>query len=245
MICAFCGLPFDRAQRRARTGEHVLPLWTLDYVPGEAGPVTHHRQSTVEGGFDQVWTADEFDVVAKRVCEQCNDGWMNDLENQARPFLIPMIRGHGKHLHQTGQELVASWCVKTALAVHLTTAEKAAPVEHYREIARTHRPPSDTWVWLAAYDGGQNIARHHSTALELEAESFTAYGYATTLAVGHFAFQVAGYSGAEEEVTFAEGPAGGQAKLRIWPYTGRTVIWPPRLVLDQTSFDAFAAAFEH
>lgn len=244
MPCAFCGLPFDKAQGRARSGEHVLPSWTLGYVPGEGGPITHSRQSSALGQFDQVWTADEFDSVASRVCEACNTDWMNDLENAARPFLIPMLQGHGKHLHRGGQELVAAWAVKTTLAVHLTTPEKAAPEEHYREMSRTHRPPPDTYVWLAAYDGSGPIAYHQSSELSGETPTgLPVKGYATTLAVGHFVFQVVGYEGLDEEVTFTAQGDLAQVVLGIRPFTGR-IVWPPQGVLSWDALQAFGHVHE-
>jgi hypothetical protein len=156
--CAFCGHLFGpRGTPHERTGEHALASWLLSVMPGN-GPVTHSRQSKARGPMDQVWTKNELDIVAKQVCRACNGGWMNDLENAARPFLTPLIQGRGRHLHETGQALLAAWAAKTALALHLTTPENGAPLEHYREIANTHLAPAQTLVWLAAHDAKQFAA---------------------------------------------------------------------------------------
>lgn len=169
---------------------------------------------------------------------------MNDLEKAGRPFLIPMIRGHGTHLHRDGQELIAAWAVKTALAVHLTTPEKAAPEDHYREMSRTHGAPRDTYVWLAAYDGSGPIAYHQSS--ELSGETTTGLpvkGYATTLAVGHFVFQVVGYEGLHEEVTFTAQGNLAQVVLGIRPFKG-SIFWPPQGVLSWDALQAFGHVHE-
>jgi hypothetical protein len=168
--------------------------------------------------MDQTWTSDEMSIVAKQICEACNGGWMAQLEDAAKPYLTPLIQGRGRHLHETGQTLVAAWAAKTALAVHLTTPEKGAPVEHYREMTATHRAPAQSQIWLGAFDAASFHAYHESHLLDLRTDTLQASGYKTTLAVGHLVVQVSGYSGIEEEVTIAKGRAWRQATLQIHPF---------------------------
>jgi hypothetical protein len=166
---------------------------------------------------------------------------MNDLENEAKPFLTPMIQGRGRHLHPHGQAVVAAWAVKMALALHLTTPEKAAMPVHYREITETHRAPRQTWVWLAAYTGWR-AAYHHSSQLRLDSSTHSAAGYATTLAIGHLVFQVFGYSGIEDGVTIAR-RTWARATQTIHPFEG-SIVWPSSTVLDEQGLMALSTAFE-
>jgi hypothetical protein len=212
----------------------------LDFIPG-TGPVTHQRQQAV-GGPIQTWTADELQIVANQVCDRCNNGWMDRLEGEARPHLIPMIRGRPRYLHRRSQATLAAWATKTALALHLTTPEKAATQSHYREIASTHRAPAQTQVWIAGYQG-RHAARHHSSQLQLTGKTLSADGYATTFSVSHVVFQVFGYGGIEEEVSVSKLGAWAQATFRIKPFV-ESFTWPPTLILDDAGFDAFAVVFE-
>jgi hypothetical protein len=167
---------------------------------------------------------------------------MNDLENEARPYLTPMIQGRGIHLYREGQTAVASWAVKTALAVHLTTPERAAPAEHYLEITATRRPPGQTQVWLAAFDG--SVAAHHrSSELSLDTPTDHADAYATTLSIGHLIVQVFGYVWAED-IAVRPGGTWAQATQGIWPIRGEPVNWPPSVVLDAQLLGALARVFE-
>jgi hypothetical protein len=203
--------------------------------------VTHHRQSEV-GGPIKAWTTSELSITAKQVCNDCNGGWMNDLENEARPYLTPMIQGRSIHLYREGQTAVASWAVKTALAANLTTPEKPAPTEHYREITATRRPPRQTQVWLAACDG--SVAAHHRTSeLSLDSGTDHADGYATTVSIGHLAVQIFGHIWVED-ITVRPSSAWAQATQQIWAINGEPVIWPPSIVLDISGLAALARRFE-
>lgn len=51
-------------------------------------------------------------VTTKKVrapCASCNNGWMNCIEINARPFLQPMIKGEGVLLTAYAQEAIARW----------------------------------------------------------------------------------------------------------------------------------------
>jgi hypothetical protein len=88
--CAFCGLPFGpRGSARQKTGEDALPKWLLGVMPGE-GSLTYTRQA-VHGGPLRVWTNKELAIVARQVCKKCNNGWMSDLENRAKPVLTRIM----------------------------------------------------------------------------------------------------------------------------------------------------------
>lgn len=235
--CAFCGQAFGpRDTPRERTGEHALASWMGNVILG-SGLLTHRRQSTAGGPLDQIWTKDELDIVAKQVCGACNHNWMSRLETGAAPYLTPLIQGQRKHLDETEQELIAAWAAKTALALHLTTPEKGAPVEHYREMATTHRAPVQSVVLLAAYDAALYAAYHESHLLDLITPTLDADGYWTTFAVGHLVVQVFGYRGVEDVITVSK----RDTTLQIHPFE-RSITWPPPIVLNAAGLDAFASA---
>jgi hypothetical protein len=77
------------------TGEHVFPLWTR----GTVLPDTRGDSGYVFGGEDGYPVVPDMPVAAlrvKRVCGACNHGWLNDLEQKAKPLLTRPIQGNPK-----------------------------------------------------------------------------------------------------------------------------------------------------
>jgi hypothetical protein len=57
------------------------------------------------------------DFKLKRVCEFCNNGWMSNLEEPAKPILLGLILGHTtlESLEEDGRQILAKWAGKTAI----------------------------------------------------------------------------------------------------------------------------------
>jgi hypothetical protein len=71
------------------SGEHLWSDWITKVLP----PMRHHFTLRDQFGGVEQFTKTSLDLTAKVVCEQCNNGWMNDLENnEAKPALTDMIR---------------------------------------------------------------------------------------------------------------------------------------------------------
>lgn len=67
------------------------------YIPTIPGRMLgyQHKHGTSDGRFEALFEYKRLDHRAKIVCLSCNNGWMNDLENRARPALTEMIAGSG------------------------------------------------------------------------------------------------------------------------------------------------------
>jgi enamine deaminase RidA (YjgF/YER057c/UK114 family) len=90
-------------------------------------------------------------ATVRAVCSRCNSGWMSTVETQARPVLSKLIRGQKTELAATDTEAVATWAVKTAMMVHLTSVEGIAAFgDVYKTFFNDRRPPSNAVVWVAA-----------------------------------------------------------------------------------------------
>jgi hypothetical protein len=64
--------------------------------------------------------------VEGRVCESCNNGWMNNLESEAMKILKPLIAGAVSALSISDVErtIVAKWATKTAYVISYATPLK-------------------------------------------------------------------------------------------------------------------------
>jgi hypothetical protein len=109
--CRFCG-----ATDRQITREHVWPAWLRDFLPKLTGPGHAERWSSASGR--ERWQQKPLSATVREFCEDCNSGWMSELEYAAKPVVGPMVAGQTVKLDETAQEIVAKWvAVKGLVAV--------------------------------------------------------------------------------------------------------------------------------
>jgi len=55
--------------------------------------------------------------VLRRICENCNNGWMSKLEEVVKPILVPLMRGERQlgSLEESEKWALARWVAKTAI----------------------------------------------------------------------------------------------------------------------------------
>lgn len=175
--CIFCGGPKP-------TREHVLPVWITAVLPGK-GSFFFEQQG-------KRWSSKDAGKTVKGVCASCNNGWMSQLENEAKPLLTPAIRGEPLALSVADQRIVATWAAKTALMSELgrlvAPAEFVSRQEHQHLFL--HRVPAPgTYVWMAGCRGTKSVwIEQHQLELQSSTERDT--GRATTMSIGHLVLQV-------------------------------------------------------
>ncbi|MFE5562888.1 hypothetical protein [Streptomyces sp. NPDC056544] len=90
------------------------------------------------------------DQTLKDVCGDCNNGWMNDLENRAERTLVPLLRGERAVVTSADAEVLATWAVKTAMVRARVAADPyTVPEDHRRHIMNAKTPPANITVWAA------------------------------------------------------------------------------------------------
>lgn len=245
--CIFCTLP-------ATSKEHVFAEWlhsVLDDVrdivaPGRTPVVRHER------GDEPMRTwIDLRNLRVRHVCEECNNGWMSELENCAKPILTPLILGKPCVLNRLDQFTLASWAIKTAMVFEATRVSGRSfyTPEERRHLLDTSVPPPRTSVWLAQYRGDLGA---YCKAEDLDSHVDGSFHrldfYVTTMSFGRLVVQVSSGHiprsvGAAQTmwVDQSRGPWDAAAR-RIWPVTD-SVSWPPRVSLfdAEPSLEGFAS----
>ena len=129
--CIFCDSPL--AGNRAE--EHVIPRWLMEFLGLTDDQlylaVAQSKDDTILKARTQV--AGNF--VEGRVCGNCNNGWMNDLERQTKELLKPLIQGTTNLLSISDDErtTLAKWATKTAYVIsHAAPLKKTPPPSHMR-----------------------------------------------------------------------------------------------------------------
>lgn len=205
--------------------EHIVPQWVSKIIVPHAN-VPH--PVTVRKGSDTapprvVAGADVINVVMKRVCKVCNEGWMEQrLESPCQKVLPAMLRGQQTILDRTAQSVLASWAAKTAMVgryAHMPPGEiEPQWLDH---MYRYHEPPPGWHVWLTGYAGTRYLLYDAKGGSLPGSRVKKVDGVVMSLLIGHVLLKVLGFP-------IGLRPREPRADLlfRIWPVTEATHMWP-------------------
>jgi hypothetical protein len=104
----------------ASSREHIIPEWLLKYLGVRETAVnpTHHKADTMEVVSTRRQT---FNALTNGlVCAGCNNGWLSQLEDRAKPLLIPLVTGERSiyDLVLREQAILSRWALKTACTLN-------------------------------------------------------------------------------------------------------------------------------
>ena len=113
-ICLFC-------RQRANSEEHPIALWLIERMEAESQPIRVGKRS--DSNIDARQQHLLKSLTVRRVCKECNEGWMNDLETWFRekggllveptwPCLADTIVSE---LQRDQHARFARWAIKTAI----------------------------------------------------------------------------------------------------------------------------------
>lgn len=133
--CLFCNnIPL--------TKEHVLPQWLRN----------HYSEVSVINEFTsnhKQWITQPFDLTAKVVCKNCNEGWMSDLEDDFRPIFNEMLALRDLMIDEPKQSIIALWVQKTVLMLNQATPSSIKITsETYKEIYNDRKATKRIVVYL-------------------------------------------------------------------------------------------------
>lgn len=152
--CIFCG---DLA---ILTSEHVWGEWIKDYVgltmnkhgaahvfvprPGEPDPPAISQKA-----------GDPIMTQVENVCEKCNTGFLSQLQNRAKPFLLPLFEGVSSRLDDGAQSIIASWVAMATMTSAYTIRghERMAISQSDRNWLRATLTAPKNWrIWIGYCD---------------------------------------------------------------------------------------------
>ena len=231
--CIYCGNPAD-------SNEHVIatrfiellsrdprglaiPVSLTVTLPGGVarkigGKRTKHGQPTLE--------------FTTRVCEKCNNEWMNDIDTAAWPYVSEMIQGHKLPLDDAARKAVATWFMKVAVTARSVPHVNQPLEQTWTKWLLQNQSPVPSWqVWVGRFDGlapfWYNPNDVHFEIGQGRYQPGTGkvirpHGVLATCVIGYLIIQLLGIDG----VGVVEAP-GEPAFPLIWPDVSRIVAWPP------------------
>ncbi len=253
--CILCGEAFTQGRKRSK--EHVFPEWLEKlFVPeGEQELIQYHRRFKSRGEPMQreEWEDIPFNLRVT-LCEPCNNKWCNDIEREARPFLLPLIAGQPCSLGADAQVALAIWTTKTLLMLQRTHKGKERSIEDsaFRWFRQHRWPLPNEQLWIGRYDGSGDWPtsyRHYGMlirkkpAVPQPPKGLNAH--CASIAIGHLVFLAFGHTHPDGPVAGIKSGTVAAATLRpIWPALGDTVEFPPPGIVDGNSgLDAIIDAF--
>jgi hypothetical protein len=239
--CAFCG-----STKRPRGREHVFANW-LNSIGLESGQVEIHA-----GRLNRVarrWTTEGFTATVRAVCDDCNHGWLSQLERAAKPVLTPLILGQSTELSVDDQRPIAAWACKTALVAMLSSSDEqrahgyGVPAAEYHALyaRREHpEPPLHSQYWIGTYVGERPPGAVRIVPLGIERDGLPEpddpSAYSLTVMVGPLLVQGVRFTTPSLCVDLATVPDLPQ----IWPASG-PVSWPTAVETDDAAFEQLAS----
>ncbi|MGH7981605.1 MAG: hypothetical protein ACREFF_00500 [Candidatus Udaeobacter sp.] len=242
-ICIFCGKkdgPFHK--------EDILAKWMMRELPNKR-PFTQVINKRTGKFFV---TRSDLGLVTRAVCKACNGGWMSRLEGVARPIFQPMMRGKPQTLSADDQLILVRWLMKTAMVTEF--GPNAIPIffqsEDRREFFESFSIPDNTVMTLARWHRihWEFRTRSHDIMGKYLVDGLSDYrAFITTFAIGQAVVQLFSvrrvavpHAGLLSPLAHVGLPRQWMnADFQIWPYT-QAIHFPPRLSLDDASFETFA-----
>ncbi|MBB3591740.1 hypothetical protein FHX08_002084 [Rhizobium sp. BK529] len=186
--CIFCGsAPLSK--------EHIWADWLREYIPRTYAKTNHNVNIVSGSAFESTKgkvnrPGDPHSQRLRVVCQQCNNGWMSEIQNRVKPNLSKLIIGESADLEPADRELLATWAVMfTYIWEQAEPKLITSTPEERRAFMETRLPPSGWTVWMAPYEGtlwkGRSWRRAGSTFVDSPEPTLH---QSTTFAAGKIAF---------------------------------------------------------
>jgi hypothetical protein len=249
--CIYCGKP-------AGTKEHIIATRFIDVLRADPRglklPIVL-KVTLAGGGVRNIGgkrlAAGRYTLeYTTRVCDQCNSGWMNDVDTKAFPYVAEMIRGKPLALDPAAQAAVAAWFCKVAVTARSEPHNRLPIEREWTEWLYAQHSAVPGWhVWIGHYIGEAPWWYNpHDIRIELGAGSAAPppgfvrqNGVLATLVIGYLALQVFGLGGPG---AFLD-PDREPVFPMIWPVGAETLMWPPPGHIDDAGLPLWAERLLH
>jgi hypothetical protein len=151
--CIFCG------KEGKLTNEHLWPDWLSNHFPRVMSRKGLKVQTVhtpwVDGkpdGPPQVRNGDPASQRLELVCGKCNNGWMSEMQSDAKPYLLPLLQGRWKSLSSDGTLAVANWITMNSMVREFQNENAIVTRAEERLKFMQEKRPGENWlVGLAPY----------------------------------------------------------------------------------------------
>lgn len=254
--CVFCG-------KGNLSKEHVWPVWMHEYLPEDSSQKHKSQLSSFEivGGKKQF---EKFDVAhrgplkhlkLRRVCRDCNGGWMSEIETNAKENLVSLMLSERMVFTEEQIRSVAGWlALKTILFEYMWKAEPVATAEEYEYLERERVPPDNWHIWIGTHNVSTwRMRMFNQPTLAIDERTLTppivlkpgqCNTNTTSFGLGQlfaYIFFSATDSVRDHHLTIDDCRTARNLPcvLRIWPYCN-PIEWPRSFFLNKSDLDSIS-----
>lgn len=151
--CIFC-------DNNANSREHFWPGWMHEFLPNLPDPrhdrkfyTYHPRTGLREEGGVKGRQGVLHTIAIQAVCAPCNNGWMETLETEVRPFLTPIIQRMPVALDFEQMSVITRWAtLKCLVAEHAKSGAWLTPRGDRIAFKETGAIPSYFRLYIANHN---------------------------------------------------------------------------------------------
>jgi hypothetical protein len=237
--CIFCS-------ERASSAEDAWPLWLVRRFPSKRGVRVDAQR---DGSKLRSWNAPRHGIRIRHICRRCNNGWMSQLENRAKPVVERLLDMPRYVLSSEDRTTLAAWMVKNSMVLEglRDTSDSFYTDDERREFCTRLTMPQPTTVWIARCTGMSSIwsaaSDHSETAQSAPGESHL---FVTTMGFGPVALQIAtarippSIPDAAPVSAAVRPGLWADSTLTLWPDNGEPSVWPPPVdLVGELGVEAF------
>lgn len=150
-VCIFCG-------QTPLTKEHFWPTWMKEVLPqskfnyharGDFHYSGRNFAKSLNNGYKKI-TGPPGSWQLKIVCNTCNNNWMSQIENDAKPILTPLALGETIQLEREDQELLIKWVfLKIIIGEYDNVQNQVIKASERKSFYVNRDIPSDWKIWIA------------------------------------------------------------------------------------------------
>jgi hypothetical protein len=205
------------------TAEHTLPGWLAQHV---AGRLRVRRTGTDHP--EMVWRERGLRHRIRVVCANCNNGWMSEVEQEAKPYLVPLLDRTPNVLPPEAQAAIATWAFKTSCVMATTRHPNLVSDRDIVYLFQHRKPPDDVEILVGSYKGQSQLWIDHR-GLRFDHSGASDYplgdAYMTVIQIRALLIVVfCDVTGLGRSIADAT----PFSLMSIWPL-GQEQRWPPRL----------------
>jgi hypothetical protein len=216
------------------------PSWSRGIQDFRSGVSSHHE-----------WTSKDLATLRnKKVCHDCNTGWMCALEGASAPLLSPMILGRPQTLTQQEQIIVGTWATKTVMMCETSMDSDEGLFAHDDRVLlrEEQRPPGHIRVLAAIVEGPITPAHFgvmHCQVLQGEEPLGLLHLY--TLQLHTLVLQVMRQEPPAPVERIMDPPPWDMSdrEIRVYPPTLGQFFWPPKVSFTNETLDQYRARVEN
>ena len=226
--CIFCGSP-------KVSGEHLWPEWMHPYLPKQPNAMKREIYNHIKLGKvlslaqKKPQQGHTYTKKVRAVCKPCNEIWMSRIEEEAKPILIPLLRGLPLLLDREKRSKLAVWLALKVMVGESHDPRDAVTMQEDRTAFMLSRTiPPYMKIWIGSHDSEDwYMSYWHQTArINLTPDPPAGGNFkniqSTALGIGHILSLTIAATVPHCEIDLTT----DQPILPLWPLQREDIEWP-------------------